>query len=76
MLSVLDIILISIGGLAVVTYTTLKILQVKKWQKIVRQGIADGLTEQQAKDNADKLIYKKKRSKAKDVNDDDIIVDD
>jgi len=59
MLSILDIILISLGGTCIVVYAVLKILQLRKFRKMVKIGIEHGLTELEARKNAYESIYQK-----------------
>ena len=72
MLSVLDIILISLGGICVVVYTILKIMQLHKFKQMVKLGIEHGLTEAEARKNAYESIYQKKpNNNTPNVNDND-----
>lgn len=77
MLSALDIVLISLGGCAIVIYTTLKIIQVVKFKKLVKLGIEHNMTEGQARENAYRLVYnKRKKYEVEDVNEEDNIYED
>lgn len=72
MLSILDIILISLAGLCVAVYTTLKVIQLRKFKQQVKIGIEHGLTEAEARKNAYESIYNKApKKKAPKVNDND-----
>ena len=61
MLSVLDIVIISLGGICVVLYTTIKIIKVLKFKKMIQLGLEHGLTETQARENAYRSVYNKKK---------------
>lgn len=50
MLSIIDIILISLGASAVVIYTTLKTIQVVKFKKLVKMYVSQDMTEPQARE--------------------------
>lgn len=65
MLSVLDIILISLGALCVVIYTTLKVIQLVKYKKLTEQIFSEteDITWEQAKHQAYEVIYHKKNKK-------------
>lgn len=80
MLSILDIILISLGGACIITYATLKFLQLRKFKQSIKYGIEHGLTEEEARKNAYEAVYQKaektKKDKAPDVNDNDNIYED
>ena len=77
MLSVLDIILISLGGCAIIIYTTLKIIQVIKFKKLVKLGIEHNMSEAEARANAYGIVYnKRKKYDVEDVNEEDNIYDD
>lgn len=79
MLSALDIVLISLGGCAIVIYTTLKIIQVVKFKRLVKLGIEHNMTEAQARENAYRVVYNKRKYKnadIEDVNEEDNIYED
>lgn len=60
MLSIIDIILISIGGLAVVIYATLKIIQVVKFKKLTKQYMEElEINELEARKRAYEFVYHK-----------------
>lgn len=76
-MSALDIVLISLGALAVVIYATLKTLQVIKFKKYVKLGIESGLTELEARQNATQVVYgSKKKQKVDEVNENDTQYDE
>lgn len=71
MLSIIDIILISIGGLAVVIYATLKIIQVVKFKKLTKQYMDElEINELEARKRAYEFVYHK-RKKATEQEEDD-----
>ena len=76
MLSVLDIILISLGGLCVVIYGTLKTIQVVKFKKLVKLYIKEGLTEIQAREKAYKMTHNKPKNNENQQNQTDEIMED
>lgn len=62
MLSIIDIILISLGGLAIVIYTTLKILQVVKFKHLTKQYMEElKITELEARKRAYQYVYHKQK---------------
>ena len=62
MLSIIDIILISIGGLAVVIYATLKIHQVVKFKKLTKQYMDElEIEELDARKRAYEYVYHKRK---------------
>ena len=63
MLSVLDIILISLGGIAVVLYAFFKIRETIKYNKEYKACIDSGMTPIQAKEYCDKFFSRKKKDK-------------
>lgn len=73
MLSVLDIILISLGGACVIAYAVLKGIQVHKFRQMIKIGLEHGLTETEARKNAYESIYQKtpKNKDNPNVNDND-----
>lgn len=73
MLSVLDIILISLGGLCVIIYAFFKIRQTIRYNKEFKKYIEEGKTKIEAKELCDSLYSKKK--KATETKDDDIFVE-
>ena len=77
MLSALDIVLISLGGLCIVIYATLKIIQVVKFKKLVKLGMEHNMTELEARKNAYESVYhKRKKENIDEVNQEDDIIDD
>lgn len=63
MLSILDIIIITAGGIAIILYAVLKIRQTIKYNKEFNECIKNGMTKLQAKKYCDELFNKKKRKK-------------
>lgn len=62
MLSIIDIILISLGGLSIVIYTTLKILQVVKFKRLTKQYMEElEITELEARKRAYEYVYHKQK---------------
>lgn len=62
MLSIIDIILISLGGLSIVIYTTLKILQVVKFKRLTKQYMEElEITELEARKRAYEFVYHKQK---------------
>lgn len=62
MLSIIDIILISLGGLSIVIYTTLKILQIVKFKRLTKQYMEElEITELEARKRAYEFVYHKQK---------------
>ena len=71
-MSLLDIIIISLGALAVILYGTFKILELKKYQKELKDLIDKGYTQEQAKKMLEQKRQKGKKSKKQQNEDDDL----
>lgn len=64
-MSLIDIIIISIGGICVVVYGFFAIRKTLKWRERVRELVNQGKTLTQAKYIANTEFYKKKKGKEK-----------
>lgn len=69
---ILKILFYVLGGTLVITYLIYKIIELKKFKKLVKLGIEHGLTEAEARKNAkEALSRKKQKEEAPNVNDND-----
>ena len=75
-MSILDIIIFSVAGIIIAIYAYFNIKNTIKWRNLVKSYVQKGLTLEQAKDMADKEVYKrkyaKKQAKNKDKKEDSI----
>ena len=62
-MSILDIIIITLGAIIITIYTIIQVNYYKKWKAKVKELVQSGMDFETAKAKAHSMIYKKKNKK-------------